>query len=72
MFPLSCIFNKCLCVSYYMAQYLLDRPHILVDHLQPSQSPVVTLLCRTGMHMADATTEMGFLISVGMMGSWSS
>lgn len=50
-------------VSYYMAQYLLDRPHILGDLPQPFGSSVVTLLCRTGMNMADATTEMGFLTS---------
>ena len=29
MFLLSCIFfNKCLCISYYMTGYLLDRPYI--------------------------------------------
>ena len=29
MFLVSCIFlSKCLCFSYYMAGYLLDRPHI--------------------------------------------
>ena len=31
MYNSSCIFfNKCLCFPYYMAGYLLDRPHIVI------------------------------------------
>ena len=32
MFLVSCIFSKCLYFSYYMAQYLLNRPHIWFSH----------------------------------------
>ena len=30
MVLVSCIFSKCLCFSYYMAVYLLDRPHVFI------------------------------------------
>ena len=32
MFFVSCIFNKCLYFSDYMAGHLLDRPHIMITH----------------------------------------
>lgn len=51
---------------------LLALRNLLVDHVQPVQSSVVTPLCETGMTMGNATIEMVFLISIGKTGSWSS
>ena len=43
MFLVSCVFfNKCLCFSYYMAGYCLNRPHISRAHMELGDSQGLT------------------------------
>ena len=77
-FLVSCIlFNICLYFSYYMAGYLLDRPHvlkhsILLSHrfLKFSYFPVIFFLCFSDQIISIDLSSSNSLTSLSQNCSW--
>ena len=55
MFLVSCIFNKCLYFSYYMAGDLLDRPHIFMFESSQPNFPSWQLVIPLGKNRKNLT-----------------